>query len=116
MQLAKSEYEKGHEFPHLLKLEPVRSAIKILKKIDADLHKLQEEMEGAYELCKGCLQEKYGKKSKKLPQGKNLTVKYNLPRTMDMIGPDKWGITIYQSLESGALEQNPFEIRVFGLI
>ena len=72
MQLAKSEYEKGHEFPHLLKLEPVRSAIKILKKIDADLHKLQEEMEGAYELCKGCLQEKYGKKSKKLPQGKIL--------------------------------------------
>ena len=72
MQLAKSEYEKGHEFPHLLKLEPVRSAIKILKKIDADLHKLQEEMEGAYELCKGCLQEKYGKKTKKLPQGKIL--------------------------------------------
>ena len=88
MQLAKSEYEKGHEFPHLLKLEPVRSAIKILKKIDADLHKLQEEMEAAYELCKGCLQEKYGKKSKKLPQGKIffMTKVSNRPYISDIRG------------------------------
>ena len=51
--MAKSEHEKGNEFPRLLKLDSVRSAIKILKKLDADLHDLQAQMEAAYELCKG---------------------------------------------------------------
>ena len=65
-------------------MDSVRTGIKILKKLDADLHDLQAQMEGAYQLCKGliyitdtsyiywnmlgCLQEKYGKKQKRLPQ------------------------------------------------
>ena len=66
--VAKSQHEKGNEFPLLLKLDPVRAGIKILKKIGADLKDLQNKMEQVYEMCEGCLQEKYGKKQKRLPQ------------------------------------------------
>ena len=68
--VAKSQHEKGNEFPLLLKLDPVRAGIKILKKIGADLKDLQNQMEKVYEMCEGCLQEKYGKKQKRLPQGR----------------------------------------------
>ena len=68
LEVAKSQHEKGNEFPLLLKMDPVRAGIKILKKIGADLKDLQNQMEKVYEMCEGCLQEKYGKKQKRLPQ------------------------------------------------
>ena len=66
--VAQAQHAKGNEFPLLLKMDPVRAGIKILKKIGADLKDLQNQMEKVYEMCAGCLQEKYGKKAKHLPQ------------------------------------------------
>ena len=51
--LAGTEHKKGFEFPRLLKLEQVRHAISVLKRLNADLNNLQERMESAYGLCKG---------------------------------------------------------------
>ena len=53
VDLAESEHARGNEFPKLLKMEQVRHAISILKRLHADLNMLQAEMESAYGLCKG---------------------------------------------------------------
>lgn len=53
IQLAESEHARGHEFPQLLKMEQVRHAISILKRLHADLNMLQSDMESAYGLCRG---------------------------------------------------------------
>ena len=55
LDLAKAEHLRGNEFPRLLKMEQVRHAISILKRLNGDLNKLQSEMEKAYGLCKGIL-------------------------------------------------------------
>ena len=59
LDLAKAEHLRGNEFPRLLKMEQVRHAISILKRLNGDLNKLQSEMEKAYGLCKGILNNPY---------------------------------------------------------
>ena len=61
LDLAKAEHLRGNEFPRLLKMEQVRHAISILKRLNGDLNKLQSEMEKAYGLCKGILNNSYFK-------------------------------------------------------
>ena len=59
LDLAKAEHLRGNEFPRLLKMEQVRHAISILKRLNGDLNKLQSEMEKAYGLCKGIITNLY---------------------------------------------------------